>query len=106
MGFEEIKRISDAEDWQMLVNKMDEVEDSHRIKLFGNLLLRLVKTAHEMGIDAESALRNALTIFREQFAKVEAAVKASGIGISDLSNEEIKQMWLESVKIEENNEEK
>jgi uncharacterized protein YabN with tetrapyrrole methylase and pyrophosphatase domain len=49
--------------------------------------------AYKADIDAESALREALTRFRTRFGAMEASALASGRALMDLSTEDLVRLW-------------
>lgn len=59
----------------------------------GDVLLAVTAMAHQAGVDAESALREALGRFRARFGKVEAKALAAGGSLMDLSTEELSRRW-------------
>jgi tetrapyrrole methylase family protein/MazG family protein len=64
----------------------------------GDLLFAAVNLARWHAVDAESALRAANARFRERFAQIEAAARAKGRSVSDLSLEEMEALWQEAKK--------
>jgi tetrapyrrole methylase family protein/MazG family protein len=68
-------------------------------QILGELLLGLTSVAHEAGIDAESALREALNRFRTRFGTMEAEALAAGEKLMDLSAEVLSRRWEQ---VEEN----
>ncbi len=68
-------------------------EDADKMKTLGELLLGVTGMAHQAGIDAKSALREALTRFRKRFGAMEAQALISGQALMDMSAEEMKRLW-------------
>lgn len=60
---------------------------------FGDILFALVNVARREGIDAEKALAAANTKFRRRWAAMEAAARAEGKDISELSTAEQNDLW-------------
>ncbi len=67
--------------------------DAARNAEIGDLLFAVVNLARWYGVDAESALREANERFRRRFAQIEAAARAQGRSISDMSLEEMDDLW-------------
>jgi tetrapyrrole methylase family protein / MazG family protein len=65
----------------------------------GDLLFSVVNLARHYEIDAESALRETNTRFRERFAHIEKSAKAQGKIINDLSLDEMEGYWQEAKKL-------
>lgn len=81
-----------------ILNDIEERENGEKAGLFGELLLAVSSLAHQMGIDAESALREALTQFRMRFGAMEEEALASGDRLVELSNEEKIHLWQKAEK--------
>lgn len=60
---------------------------------FGDILFNLVNYARYLDIDAEEALRMAASKFRQRFSAVEDVAKGQGVGLSDLSLEQMLALW-------------
>jgi tetrapyrrole methylase family protein/MazG family protein len=67
--------------------------DEHRTEEFGDLLLVLVNIGRKMGIDTEAALRAANAKFARRFAEVERLAAAREVRLTDLSFEELDELW-------------
>jgi tetrapyrrole methylase family protein / MazG family protein len=65
----------------------------------GDLLFSVVNLARHYKIDAESALRETNTRFRERFSHIEKSAKARGKTINDLSMDEMEGYWQEAKKL-------
>lgn len=63
---------------------------------FGDVLFSLVNVGRRMGVDAESAMRATCGKFRYRWAFMEAATKAQGKRIEDISAEEREALWNEA----------
>jgi len=59
----------------------------------GDLLMAMVNLARFLGVDAESALRQANMRFKNRFSFVEGAAKASGRALADLTIQEMLSLW-------------
>jgi uncharacterized protein YabN with tetrapyrrole methylase and pyrophosphatase domain len=73
-------------------------EVDSRFQEIGDLLFAVVNLARWLDIDAESALREANKRFRERFSLIEAAARSQERGISDLSLEEMENLWQAAKK--------
>ena len=94
-------------DWQTLeevLNKLPEeiaeinqTEDpDEKSTELGDILFTLVNIARWMNIDAESALREANQRFKTRFSVIEKKARTVGRELSDLSMEELDQLWEQS----------
>jgi len=68
-------------------------DDQARASEMGDLFFSVVNLARWLNIDAESALREANTRFRERFAHIEKASRDQGRDLSDMSFEELDALW-------------
>lgn len=59
----------------------------------GDVLFAVVNWARWLEVDPESALRQTNAKFRKRFARIEAAAKAQGRSINDMSLEEMEAEW-------------
>jgi len=59
----------------------------------GDLLFAVVNLARWLKVEPESALREANQRFRQRFAHIEAAARAEGRAVSDLSLDEMEALW-------------
>ena len=59
----------------------------------GDLLFAVVNLARWYDVDAESALRGTNARFRQRFAAIEAAARAQGKAVSDLTLDEMEALW-------------
>jgi tetrapyrrole methylase family protein/MazG family protein len=65
----------------------------------GDLLFSVVNLARRYQIDAESALRETNRRFRQRFAHIEGAALEQGRSLSELSLDEMEQLWQEAKKL-------
>ena len=63
---------------------------------FGDLLFTLVNVARRLGVDSESALREANRRFRHRFTHMEEVCRQRGLKFSELSFEEQNALWEEA----------
>jgi len=69
-----------------------------RAREFGDLLFTLVNLARRLGLDSESALREASRRFYHRFSYMEEVCRKRGIALKDLSFEEQNALWDEAKK--------
>ena len=65
----------------------------------GDILFTVVNIARWMKIDAESALRGANQRFKDRFTYIEKEARTSGRELSEMSLEELDQLWEQSKTI-------
>ncbi len=70
----------------------------------GDLLFACVNLARHMGVDAETALREANRKFERRFRKIEARVSASGGTLENTSLEAMDRLWEEAKRTERDKE--
>lgn len=91
-------------DWPEIQGVLDKVNeefleartaagDVERAAEMGDLLFAVVNLARWYRVDAESALREANARFRQRFQFIEAAAREQGKAVSDLSLEEMDDLW-------------
>lgn len=68
-------------------------EDPHLREELGDVLFSVVNFARALGIDAESALREANEKFYRRFTYMERRAVASGRALNDLSLDELEELW-------------
>lgn len=96
----------DWEDTRGVIEKLaEEVGEFQRAETreeeaaeFGDLLFTLANIALKMGIDAESALREANKRFFQRFSYMEALCRQRGLKFSELSFDEQNALWEEAKK--------
>jgi tetrapyrrole methylase family protein/MazG family protein len=69
-----------------------------REREFGDLLFTLANIARRLGIDLESALRQANERFSRRFAYMETVCRRRGVNLSELSFDEQNALWEEAKK--------
>ncbi len=73
------------------------VEPSARLAHeLGDLLFAVAQLARHLGINAESALRDANTRFERRFRRVENALRAQGRAPNDASLDELEALWQQA----------
>ncbi|MBN1267504.1 MAG: nucleoside triphosphate pyrophosphohydrolase [Anaerolineales bacterium] len=77
-------------------SELDNAETLNEQKMeLGDILFSIVNLARWMDLDAEDALRETNRKFRSRFAAVEERVREQGRSFSDLSTEEMDELWEE-----------
>jgi MazG family protein len=77
--------------------ELEAAQDSaQREDELGDVLFAVVNWARWLEVDPESALRLANAKFRGRFAKVEAAAKAEGRALNDMSIDELEALWQQA----------
>ena len=83
---------------------MREVNEAYDFESFfdeiGDLLFAVVNLARWRKVDAESSLRVANARFRIRYEYIEAAVRAEGRSLSDLTLNEMEILWQEAKGLE------
>ncbi len=94
VGFDwpEITGVIDKIDEEMEELKAAEATET-RAQEVGDLLFAVVNLARWLDIDAESALREANARFKARFNRIEIAARSQDRAISDLSLEEMENLW-------------
>ncbi|MFQ6122791.1 MAG: nucleoside triphosphate pyrophosphohydrolase [Dehalococcoidales bacterium] len=81
------------------VNELKQVEGKEKIAgEFGDLLFTLVNIARRLGVDTESALREANKRFYRRFAYMEKVCHKRGVNFAGLSFDEQNALWEEAKK--------
>ncbi|MFC1996484.1 nucleoside triphosphate pyrophosphohydrolase [Chloroflexota bacterium] len=91
-------------DWSEIEGVLDKIceeidelrvasDDESRKAEVGDLLFALVNLSRWLKIDAETALREANTRFRERFSYIERTARQQGRAISDMSLAEMDALW-------------
>jgi tetrapyrrole methylase family protein/MazG family protein len=82
---EEITELTEA--------RREKQDDPHVREELGDVLFTLVNISRALGIDAETAMREANEKFYRRFAFMEERVAADGRNLSDLSLDELEELW-------------
>ena len=91
-------------DWENIEGVIDKVVEEvkelneagtqeEKAREFGDLLFTLVNVARRLGIDAESALREASERFTRRFTYMEELCRQRGMNIGILSLKELDALW-------------
>jgi tetrapyrrole methylase family protein/MazG family protein len=97
VGFDFASPAAAAESVAEEARELAETADHDRaFEEMGDLLFAMVSLARSLKINPEDALRVAGQRFRRRFAATEAAVRADGKALSDLTDAEKLQRWEES----------
>jgi tetrapyrrole methylase family protein/MazG family protein len=82
------------------LGELDEARsDDERADELGDLFFAAVNYARWLQVDPEAALRMANAKFRDRFGKMEAAAKARGRLLKDMTFEELDALWAEAKKV-------
>ncbi|MBN2043422.1 MAG: nucleoside triphosphate pyrophosphohydrolase [Anaerolineales bacterium] len=96
-------------DWPEIGGVVDKLEeelaelraaegDQMKAEEFGDLLFVLVNLGRWWGIDSEDALRQTNQKFKQRFAAIEAHARNQGIQLSDMTLEEMEEVWQAAKK--------
>src|SRR4029077_4283303 len=97
VGFDFASPAAAAESVAEEARELAEAADHDRVfEEMGDLLFAMVSLARSLKVNPEDALRVAGQRFRRRFAATEAAVRADGKALSDLTAAEKLQRWEES----------
>ena len=94
----------DWEDYSGVLDKVEEElselesaqDDDAREAEFGDLLFSIVNASRWMGIEAETALRNANRRFYSRFTEMERAARERGTDFESLSLDAKEELWQEA----------
>jgi len=79
------------------VGELQQAESQERrAQEFGDLLFTLANIARRLGVDLESALREANRRFYQRFSHMEEICRQRGVNIADLSFDEQNTLWEEA----------
>ena len=73
--------------------EVTEADAAHRAEEVGDLLFTVAQLARHLGVDAETALRDANAKFERRFSAMEAEVEADGTSFRDLDTGAKGAMW-------------
>jgi tetrapyrrole methylase family protein/MazG family protein len=82
---EELRELADA--------RRDKQDDPHVREELGDVFFTLVNLSRALGIDAETAMRQANEKFYKRFSFMEERAAAGGKTLSDLSLDELEELW-------------
>lgn len=92
-----------AQVWAKLREELDELaaaaaagDEAHTREELGDALFVMADLARWLGLDAETALREANAKFRRRFGHVEAAAAARGQALAELSLDQLLALWGEA----------
>ena len=68
-------------------------DDPHVREELGDVFFTIVNLSRALGIDAETAMREANEKFYRRFAYMEERAAAEGKSLSDLSLDELEELW-------------
>ena len=82
---------------EIAARKSENPADSDRVKReLGDLLFSVANLARHLKVDAESAVELTTAGFSRRFRTVEAAAKASGKALRDMSLDEMESLWRDA----------
>ena len=92
--------------WAKVHEELDELKATEpgspeAVDEIGDVLFTVVNLARKQGIDAESALRATCTKFRRRWSEMEAAAKAQGRSIAEMTLDEQESLWQQAKAGEE-----
>ena len=93
VGFPHLAATAEPGAIREMLDDFETKKPEDKMKALGELLLGVTVLAHQDGVDAESALRETLTHFRNRFGIMEAQVLDNGRTLMNLSEEEHKHLW-------------
>lgn len=94
--FVRLAEMGDPNTIRQILTSFEGADRSKQAVVLGELLLAVASLAHNSDIEAESALREALTRFRRQFGEMEARALAIGETLVNFSADEKSRLWLEA----------
>ena len=84
---------------EITARKSEDPADSDRVKQeLGDLIFSVANLARHLKVDAESAVELTTAKFAKRFRTVEAAAKASGKPLKEMSIDEMEALWREAKK--------
>jgi MazG family protein len=93
VGFDRLLRKGDPEKLREFINVFEKADDKIRKKALEDILLGVSALAYRSGLDAESALREALGGFRTRFSMMESFALQNGEVLMDMSEERKEELW-------------
>ena len=89
---------------EIAARKTDTPAESDRVKQeLGDLLFAVTNLARHLKVDSESAVEGTTERFSSRFRAVEAAAKAQGKNLKEMSLEEMDQLWEEAKRNQRDN---
>ena len=79
--------------YELAEARRDRQDDAHVREELGDVFFTLVNLARVLGIDAETAMREANEKFYRRFAFMEERAATSGKTLSDLDTDELEELW-------------
>ncbi len=92
--FDRLVELGEEASIRAMLTELLQSSETDFSQTLGALLFGLTSLAHQRGVEAEAALREAINRFRLQFDKMEADSLAAGQSLVDLSAEEKDQLWI------------
>lgn len=86
------------EEYSELQEAIMSEDKAHIEEEFGDLLFSLVTWGNHLGINSDDALSRTNLKFKKRFAYVEEAARKENRSVSDLSLQEMQQLWNEAKK--------
>jgi tetrapyrrole methylase family protein/MazG family protein len=97
-------------DWPEITGVVDKINEecqellnaenlASRADELGDLLFAVINLARRYEIDAESALRETNARFRRRFAHIERTAREQGKALTDLSLDEMEDLWQQAKKL-------
>ncbi len=91
-------------DWPEIVGVIDKVKEeldefqvaddnTSQAEEIGDILFAVANLARWVGVDPESALRETNSKFKKRFNAIEAAAQKKGVNLSDMSLDEMDEIW-------------
>jgi tetrapyrrole methylase family protein/MazG family protein len=99
--FDRLEKMGTVDFIQSKLDGLAAAEGGQRPKVLGELLLGVVSLAHELAVEPESALREAITHFRNRFGTMEASALADDRPLVELSRAEMERLWEETTDTED-----
>jgi tetrapyrrole methylase family protein/MazG family protein len=91
--------------WEKVREEIDELRatdpgSEEAVDEVGDLLFTVVNVARKMGVDAETALRDACGKFIRRFEAMEAAAAEQGRDLTGMDGEDMEALWRLAKDIE------
>ena len=103
--FKLLEKMGDIDRIKAIIHSINPEDGSLSAEKLGQVLMMIASLAHQFSIDAESALREALSRFRVQFRAMETLAAESGGALIDFDDEAQIRLWEQAkVTIEKEDE--